>query len=83
MSDQKQLHRDTIWPVHAFACPVCNSYTPFETDECFSCQTALGLHLPSKRMLTLDDGVANVDGVDAIRLEVDVDVLQPGRHGDG
>jgi hypothetical protein len=34
MSDQKQLHRDTILRVRAFACPACNSFAPFEVDRC-------------------------------------------------
>lgn len=67
MSDQKQLHRDTIWLVRAFACPVCSSFTPFEADRCASCRSAVGLHLPTQSMLALDGGVARVDGERWIR----------------
>ena len=62
MSDQKQLHRDTIWLVRAFACPVCHSFTPFEADRCGDCGAALGLHLPTRSMLALSDGAAQADG---------------------
>jgi hypothetical protein len=62
MSDQKQLHRDTIWLVRAFACPVCHSFTPFEADRCGGCGAAVGLHLPTRSMLTLSDGAAQADG---------------------
>jgi hypothetical protein len=51
---------DTIGCVRAFACPVCNAFTPFEADRCANCQTALGLHLPSMTMLPISD--AAVDG---------------------
>ena len=53
MSDQKQLHRDTIWLVRAFACPACHSFTPFEADRCGGCGAVVGLHLPTRSMLTL------------------------------
>jgi hypothetical protein len=62
MSDQKQLHRDTIWPVRAFACPVCNGFTPFEAGRCPNCQAAVGLHLPTNTMLAVVDDAALVDG---------------------
>ena len=42
MSDQKQLHRDTIWPVRAFACPVCRSFALFEAERCPDCSTRRG-----------------------------------------
>ena len=61
MSDQKQLHRDTIWPVRAFACPVCNAFTPFEAARCADCGASLGLHLPTKSMVALDGDAARVD----------------------
>ena len=62
MSDQKQLHRDTINPVRAFACPVCNNFTQFEAARCRNCHAALGFHPPSKSMLPVADGVAQIDG---------------------
>jgi hypothetical protein len=62
MSDQKQLHRVTIGPVRAFACPVCNDYTPFEADRCHNCRAALGLHPPTMTMLAIDADAANIDG---------------------
>lgn len=48
--------------MRAFACPVCNDFTPFEQDRCPSCQANLSLHLPSKSMYATTDGVAIVDG---------------------
>ena len=62
MSDQKQLHRDTILPVRAFACPVCNDFAAFESDRCATCRTALGFHLPTRSMQPVADGVAQIDG---------------------
>ena len=56
------MHRDTILPVRAFACPVCNNFTPFEADRCQACQAAVGLHPPTMTMLAVVDGVAMVDG---------------------
>jgi hypothetical protein len=47
--------------VRAFACPVCNYFTAFESDRCATCHTALGFHLPTKSMLPVADGVAQVD----------------------
>jgi hypothetical protein len=67
MSDHKKLHRDTIGLVRAFACPVCESFIAFEADRCGTCQTALGLHLPSKTMVALTDGAATVDGATWLR----------------
>ena len=67
MSDQKQLHRDTIWVVRAFTCPVCHAFTPFEADRCANCGAAVGLHLPTKSMLSDLDGDAVVDGQRWIR----------------
>ncbi|PRC56731.1 hypothetical protein C6A85_37125, partial [Mycobacterium sp. ITM-2017-0098] len=67
MSDQKQLHRDTIWPVRAFACPVCHSFTPFEADRCGPCGSAVGLHLPTRAMVALDGDAAQGDGQRWIR----------------
>ena len=58
MPDEKQLHRDTIWPVRAFACPVCNDFASFESMRCPTCHTALGLHLPTKSMVPVTDGDA-------------------------
>jgi predicted amidophosphoribosyltransferase len=47
----------TIWPVRAFACPVCNAFAPFESDACADCGTALGFHLATKSLLPIADGV--------------------------
>ncbi len=71
MSDQKQLHRDTIWLVRAFACPVCHSFTPFEADRCGGCGAAVGLHLPTRSMLTLSDGAVQADGQRWIPIALD------------
>ncbi len=62
MPDEKQLHRDTIWLVRAFACPVCNGFAAFESLKCADCHTELGLHLPTKSMMPVADGGAEVDG---------------------
>src|SRR6478672_12405314 len=51
---------DTIWPVRAFACPVCNDFAAFESMRCATCHTALGFHLPTRSMLPVADGVALV-----------------------
>ncbi|CAN5525860.1 putative zinc-binding metallopeptidase [soil metagenome] len=48
--------------MRAFACPVCNNFTPFEQDRCPNCQASVGLHLPSKSMVAITGGVAVVDG---------------------
>jgi hypothetical protein len=50
----------TIWPVRAFACPVCNAFVAFEAGECANCQAPLGFHLPTKAMLPVVDGAATV-----------------------
>jgi hypothetical protein len=62
MSDQKQLHRVTIGPVRAFACPVCYDFTPFEADRCDNCRAALGLYPPTMTMVAIDADAANIDG---------------------
>jgi hypothetical protein len=54
--------RDTILPVRAFACPVCNDFASFEADGCANCGTALGFHLPTKTMVPIVDGAALIDG---------------------
>jgi hypothetical protein len=48
--------------MRAFACPVCNNFTPFESDRCPNCQASVGLHLPSKPMIAIGDHVAVIDG---------------------
>lgn len=48
--------------MRAFACPVCNGFTPFEQNRCPNCQASLGLHLPSKSMVAISDGAAEVEG---------------------
>ncbi|MGZ8802701.1 MAG: zinc-binding metallopeptidase family protein [Mycobacterium sp.] len=53
--------------MRAFACPVCNSFTPFEADRCAACWSAVGLHLPTNSMVVLDGDVARVDGQHWIR----------------
>ena len=62
MSDQNQLHRDTIWLVRAFACPVCNSFAPFDMRRCTTCQAELRLHLPTQSMVATSDGATVIDG---------------------
>ena len=62
MSDQKYLHRDTIRTVRAFACPVCNYFTPFEAKQCHNCQAHVGLHLPSKTMHAVVEDCATIGG---------------------
>jgi hypothetical protein len=48
--------------MRAFACPVCHGFIPFETGNCPSCGVAVGLHLPTRSMLAVTDGSADVDG---------------------
>jgi hypothetical protein len=60
--DEKQLHRDTIWLVRAFACPVCNGFTAFESRRCPNCHTALGFHLTTRAMVPITDDIAHIDG---------------------
>lgn len=62
MPDQKQLHRDTIGPVRAFACPVCNHFTAFEAAQCRHCGSDVGLHPPTRTMLAVVDGAATAEG---------------------
>jgi hypothetical protein len=49
--------------MRAFVCPVCHNFVPFERSRCQSCDTAVGLHLPSRSMVALTDGAAVVEGV--------------------
>ncbi|MGB8404606.1 MAG: putative zinc-binding metallopeptidase [Mycobacterium sp.] len=48
--------------MRAFACPVCDSFVPFEAHSCGQCGTQLGLHLPSRRMLALTADRVSVGG---------------------
>lgn len=49
--------------VHAFACPVCRDFVPFESTQCANCLSSLGLHLPSRSMVaTAVDDTADIDG---------------------
>jgi hypothetical protein len=54
--------RATIWPMRAFACPVCRNFTPFERDRCPNCQASVGLHLPSRSMVAVTEDGAVIDG---------------------
>jgi hypothetical protein len=65
--DEKQLHRDTIWLVRAFACPVCNGFAAFESLRCPTCETTLGFHLPTMSMVPLVDDVAHIDNQQWVR----------------
>ena len=49
-------------PVRAFACPVCQSYAPFESRRCPNCLAELGLHVPSRTMVATSSGTAVIDG---------------------
>lgn len=62
MSDQKQLHRDTIGLVRAFACPACGSFAPFEATACSACAATIGLHPPSMTMFELGNDGVDIDG---------------------
>lgn len=53
--------------MRAFACPVCQSFALFESADCPSCGTALGLHLPSKSMVALTTGTAIIGGAGWVR----------------
>ena len=54
--------RATIDPVRAFACPVCNSFAPFESRRCPTCNAELGLHVPTLSMIATSEGTAVIDG---------------------
>jgi hypothetical protein len=56
------MARYTIGRVRAFACPVCNSFAPFESCRCPTCQAELGLHLPTQSIVAIADGGAVIDG---------------------
>ena len=47
--------------VRAFACPVCQSFVPFEAHNCARCDTPLGLHVPSRAMVAITEGRAHID----------------------
>lgn len=53
--------------MRAFSCPVCGSFVEFERKRCTDCSTDLGLHLPTKTMVALDDNAAVIDGVTWVR----------------
>jgi hypothetical protein len=53
--------------VRAFACPVCNNFTPFEADRCLTCHAGIALHPPTMAMLTVADGTVIADGQRWIR----------------
>ena len=53
--------------MRAFVCPVCHNFVPFEYSRCPSCDTAVGLHLPSRSMVALTDDTAVIDGVSWLR----------------
>ena len=53
--------------MRAFTCPVCRSFTPFESDRCPSCAVVVGLHPPTRSMVAMvndsgTDECATVDG---------------------
>lgn len=48
--------------MRAFVCPVCQSFVPFDAQQCPTCTVSLGLHLPTRSMLTLTDASAQADG---------------------
>ena len=53
--------------MRAFACPVCNNFTPFEADRCLTCHAGIGLHPPTMTMLAVADGTVIADGQRWIR----------------
>lgn len=53
--------------MRAFACPVCNSFTPFEASVCPGCGAHVGLHLPSMSMVATREDEATIDGVRWVR----------------
>ena len=54
--------RATIDAVRAFACPVCDSFAPFESRRCPTCNAELGLHVPTLSMIATSEGTAVIDG---------------------
>lgn len=53
--------------MRAFACPVCRSFVAFEAHRCDHCRTPLGLHLPTRSMVAVDERGATISGVQWIR----------------
>ncbi|MBB3749127.1 hypothetical protein FHT44_001588 [Mycolicibacterium sp. BK634] len=53
--------------MRAFVCPVCHNFVPFERSRCPSCDSPVGLHLPSKSMVALGDGTAEIDSAEWTR----------------
>jgi hypothetical protein len=54
--------RATIDAVRAFACPVCDSFAPFESRRCLTCQAELGLHVPTLSMIATSEEAAVING---------------------
>ncbi|MCV6962729.1 hypothetical protein BST27_23615 [Mycobacterium intermedium] len=48
--------------MRAFACPVCGSFTPFESRHCPNCLVELGLHVPTRTMVATSSNAAVIDG---------------------
>lgn len=48
--------------VRAFACPVCRSFTPFESRRCPNCAAELGLHVPSRTIVATSSNTALIEG---------------------
>ncbi|OBI44444.1 putative zinc-binding metallopeptidase [Mycobacterium sp. E796] len=48
--------------MHAFACPLCRGFAPFDSRRCPNCSAELGLHVPSRAMVATSDGTAVIDG---------------------
>jgi hypothetical protein len=60
--------------MRAFACPVCNNFTPFEEHRCPNCQATVGLHLPTKTMVLSAEKVRFAAARDIVALESYADV---------
>ena len=48
--------------MRAFACPVCDSFAPFESRRCPTCHAELRLHVPTLSMIATTEGAADIDG---------------------
>src|SRR5258708_3475379 len=53
--------------MRAFACPICDKYTSFESQHCSNCLAELGFDLANKSMFALSSGIAVVDDRPMVR----------------
>ena len=54
--------------MRAFACPVCHGFVPFEAPRCRPARWPSACHLPTREMVALTDGAAEVAGQRWVRV---------------